>query len=279
MGGRGQGGTRPPFESDFTAQRAGGKHRIVDKQKLTQAIDFLDTYQIRLLHEMAEALRVPIVVDVAADSDIVTEEFGKYFENILKVHHSLHEEKFNKKSFEYAFKAACMAAGRKAAINKDATDPGFDVEVDGVRFSLKTEAAQGISEERITISKLMEARWIHECRSREDFARESRQRIGKHLHHYARIITLRAFDVPGGKVKYSMIEIPLDLLKKITALTASDFGEPTPQGGSSATVEDKGQKAFTLRLDGSDQKVTIAGLRVDLCIRHADWILPVKVSP
>lgn len=247
--------------------------------KLDSIVRLLDAYQIRLLCEVGEALLRPVQSQRVPDSDIATEDFARYFENVLKIHHSMHEEKFNKKAFEYAFKTACSIQGKRAFVNSDSTDPGFDVEVDGVRFSLKTEAAKGISDDKITISKLMEARWIRECKAPADFARESRKRIGKHLGKYDRIIMLRAFDLPDGKVRYSLIEIPVDLLKSILDLKARDFDDPTPNGGTSAIVNYRGVKAFTLRLDGSVEKITISGLQMSLCQKHAEWILPVTISP
>ncbi len=143
---------------------------MATKKQLAEAISKLNGGQLDLLFEMATCMGSTIKEVVSKDSDILTEEFRANFSNRLLVHHATHEEKFKKKSFEYAFCAASRSAGRQARMTSDPTNPGADVIVEGRSFSLKTEAAAGISENNITISKLMEARWIRDCKSKKDFA-------------------------------------------------------------------------------------------------------------
>lgn len=52
------------------------------------------------------------------------------------------------------------ADGKIGVITARDTFSGVDVTVDGVRFSLKTEASKAIRADQITISKFTEARWI-----------------------------------------------------------------------------------------------------------------------
>jgi hypothetical protein len=52
----------------------------------------------------------------------------------------------------------------------------------------------------------------------------------------------------------------------------------TKGGGTSAKVTIGNKPAFTLRLDGSDGKITFAGLQIAFCVRHASWIIP-TVTP
>ncbi len=188
--------------------------------------------------------------------------------------HATNEAKLTKKAFEYAFRAASVAAGRSAFITTSQTNPGADVTVDGVAFSLKTEAAAGMRADRITISKLSEARWIQQCATLEELAQATATRIPAHLQKYERILTLRARSLSPIKVQYELIEIPRAVLLQVRTLTAADFSPRTPQGGSSASVKLNGGEAFTLRLDGSDGKVTITNLHMSVCIRHCDWAIP-----
>lgn len=162
---------------------------------------------------------------VSNDSDILTGEFRANFSNRLLIHHATHEEKFKKKSFEYAFCAASRSAGRDAAIVSDPTNPGADVVVDGRQFSLKTEAATSISEKSITISKLMEARWIRDCKSKKDFAEHTRDRVVGHLKKYDRILTLRAFSIGQTHVRYDLVEIPIQLMLALEHVSAKDFSK------------------------------------------------------
>lgn len=228
----------------------------------------------RLLLEMAEAISSPIAEELASDSDIVTNPFAENFATRLRLHHATSEEKFKKKSFEYAFTAAAQASGRNAQITNNPTHPGADVMVDGCGFSLKTEASANLSQTRITISKLTEARWIRECRSSEDFCSKVRARVCAHLRSYQRILMLRASGNVEDGARYDLVEIPVALLQQIEGLAPQDFSARTANGSSSAGVMHGGEEAFRLRLDGSVEKVTISGLLMEHCKVHASWTIP-----
>ncbi len=228
-----------------------------------------------LVLEMIDALSRDVRADINPSSDICTPDFALNFQDRLALYHAMNDEPLKKKTFEYAFAGASRAAGRTAIIDNNPVNPGTDVVVDGVSFSLKTEASQGIDRSAITISKLMEARWIRECHTGRDFVRGTRDRICGHLSQYQRIITLRAFSInePNRAIEYHMIEIPLSLLLKIRDLKAQDFSSRTANGSSRADVFDpQGHKLFSLRLDGSVEKITISNLNVSNCVRHGSWI-------
>ena len=74
--------------------------------------------------------------------------------NRLVLHHVLSEELLKKIIFEYAFVKANIEAGKKAKKVNSPVNPGSDAVVDGVDFSLKTEASSNINQSSITISKL-----------------------------------------------------------------------------------------------------------------------------
>ncbi len=247
---------------------------MVKLQELIDVVKDLHPGQLDLLLEMAQAMRKDIKEDISDKSDILVPYFTKNFSNRLIIHHATHEQNFKKKAFEYAVCAAATSAGKKAKIVSDPTNPGADVIIDGEAFSLKTEASASIREKKITISKLMEARWIRECKTSRDFALETTTRVVDHLNRYERILILRAFDLSQNFVRYDLAEIPLSLLLRIGRLTENDFTPRTKSGGSSASVKQNGIKAFTVRLDGSVEKVTISNLSIDLCIKHGSWTIP-----
>lgn len=239
------------------------------------AVAKLTPIQTHILAEMAESMIGSFSEVIEQGSDLLAPEFVDHFVNRLRMHHATHYERFNKKAFEYAFHASALYAGKKSSIVNDPTNPGADVIVDGVPFSLKTEAAAGIHDGQITISKLMEARWIRECLSLEDFARETTKRVVAHLQKYSRIIMLRSFSLSPTLVRYKLIEIPVKLLLMTGDLKPGDFKERTQNGSSSAAVylniPGEHLKAFSVRLDGSVEKVTISGLLSSLCILHGTW--------
>lgn len=232
--------------------------------------------QLLLLIQMAEALGQEVKQVRSPDSDIITDRFADYFRNRLLLHHATSEEKFKKKTFEHAFRAAAEHDGHKAVITSMATHAGADVVLnDRVRFSLKTEASKAIQKKRISISKFSEARWIRDCETPEDFRRETLTRMGHHLSAYDRVVTLRAMNEGKSYVRYDFVEIPMRVLQRIETLTAADFSRRTPAGSSSATVrDDDGSTLFGVVLDGSVEKITVRGLPVDACHVHASWVVP-----
>lgn len=250
------------------------------KDRLLKKLAALDDVTCQILETLVEGLSAKCVEQVAAQTDIVDPVFAKNFRQRLLIHHATHEEVFKKKTFEFAFKAALIAAGRKAEMETDDTSPGYDVIVDGVKYSLKTEAGKSINPKFITISKLMEARWIRECQTGEDF-QQGMAHLLEHFSHYERVVMLRAIRVttPFTGVLYSLVEIPLDLFMKVREILASDFGpRGNKSGGSSAVVKVGGKYAFRLRLDGSVEKVTISRLDVALCKVHASWTVQTQLT-
>jgi type II restriction enzyme len=171
-------------------------------------------------------------------------------------------------------KAPSIAAGRTAKIVSSQTNPGADVIVDSEAFSLKTEAAKSIKEDSLTISKLMEARWIRDCNTQKDFSEQVTSKVLGHLREYQRILCLRSFERSEKQVEYELVEIPVELLELVGQLSPADFSEKTRGGGSSAWVKRGGSRAFRIALDGSVEKVSVSGLNKSLCIVHGTWLIP-----
>ncbi len=248
-------------------------------EEMLQSLAQLTDGQRTLILEMSQYLRIPVERQILNGSDITVPAFVENFENRLLLHHATNDDKLKKKAFEFAFKRASQAAGRVATIVSSQTNPGADVIVDGVHFSCKTEGSSGIHPTRLTISKLMEARWIRECRTPKDFAKAVTGRVAHHLQQYQRIISLRGFDQPvTNSVFYELLEIPLDVLRACGGLTPRDFSPRTGSGGSSAWVSIRGERVFRLILDGSVEKVTITNLSRDHCVCHAGWTVPLPFT-
>jgi len=227
---------------------------------LENIIKTLSKNRKRLLTEMANALLSRVESVIYEDSDICLPEFAMNFQDRIVLYHAMNDEVMKKKTFEYAFKGAMEAAGGKAHLVNDPTNPGNDVEVDGTKFSLKTEASGSISRGNITISKLMEARWIRDCHSGDEFAESVKARVVTHLNEYERIVMLRAFKInhPRKGFEYHLIEIPRDLLLMCGNLTGQDFSERTKNGSSSADIfNNRWERLWRLSLDGSVEKVTV----------------------
>jgi hypothetical protein len=246
-------------------------------KQLNEIAPQLTATSLMLLNRMALALQAKFDSSSNPDSDFATPLFSEYFASRLLIQHAVVEEKLNKKSFEYIFRDALRYDGKTAEITLSNVHPGADLLVDEARISLKTEASKNIRQEKITISKFMEARWIRD-QDASGLAQLASDKLREHLGSYDRIFMLRAFNLKRNKVKYDLVEIPHTLLSLASRLESGDI---TPSlgrsGGGSVTIWQNGREAFTLRFDGSVEKVTITNLLVDLCILHATWYIPLTL--
>lgn len=239
--------------------------------RLEELVPGLPDGRLGLLTEMATALGREVVSEVATGSDLATPAFDADFSGRLLLFHAMHDAPLTKKTFEYTFVGALRADGREAHATANAVHAGEDVVADGVKFSLKTEGGKSIRRDAVHISKLMEARWIRECRTGRDFAAGVREHVVGHLQHYERIVTLRSFR-GAGRVTYELVEIPRDVLLRVGDLRARDFSPRTRSGGSGVTVTDEhGDRLFTLTIDGGSEKITVGRLTLDACEVHAAW--------
>ena len=254
------------------------KRTEAPKDRLLAKIRAIDDEACLVIESLVDALALVIENHIAEDTDIVTARFSKNFKTRLQIHHATTREKFKKKSFEYAFQEACKAAGWHADMTLSGTFAGNDVTVKGVRYSLKTEASAKIMNNVITISKFAEAAWIRDCRTSQDFRDKCVARVETHIGHYDRILILRAFSVNNDQaVRYDLLEIPRSLFEAISNLSPEDFGPRTTKGGSSAKVTIDGKHVYSIRLDGSVEKITISSLKTSFCKQHASWTVPILI--
>ncbi len=241
------------------------------QKEIASLVNKLSPERTRLLIEMGHALTRSVVADVSAESDIVVRAFEHDFSGRLLLFHAMHDAALTKKTFEYFFCGSSRAAGRQAYQTSNSVYSGEDVVVDGQKFSLKTESGQSISRTSIHVSKLMEARWIRECETQDDFCTHAKTRVKAHLAHYERIVSLRSF-LADSIVKYEFVEIPKEILLGISRLCPNDFSKKTANGSSRATVRGSdGSVWFVLSLDGSVEKITVRSLPLRLCKIHATW--------
>ncbi len=243
--------------------------------------DNLTPYQRQLIEQLKSAFQKQVEKNIELDSDIVTLAFENAFRTRLLFHHVWNDEPMTKKSFEYAFRDALRADGKSAELNSSNTARGYALICEGTKYSLKTEAHSAISERTIHISTLMEARWIRDChKSREYLLNMIHVHVLGHFANYDRIVTLRVFRKTSDKglasVNYQMVEIPKSVVLHIGNLTATDFAEIGELNQTSARVYINGTLAFTLSIDGSDEKITIRSLDMRFCKLHAKWTIPIE---
>ncbi|WP_311239305.1 MULTISPECIES: hypothetical protein [unclassified Xanthomonas] len=201
-------------------------------------------------------------------SDIVTETVLNALGDRLVDHHSGSNQALSKDRFEHAFESALNEAGTPAELVKSRTNRGHDMSVRDVPVNLKTEAAAGIKEDLIHVSK-----WMELGKGEWDIEFQRRQFLG-HLANYERILTLRRLKAPEGAHSYELVEIPKALLlESATApieLAASTSQTSTP---GYVRVRDKEYNLkFALYFDaGSERKLQVKHLKKSLCHVHATW--------
>lgn len=248
-------------------------------ESLVEQARKLHPIQLGLVIGVAEILQQKVVIARFEGSSFANPDFMIAFGNRLLLHHAFTYARLSKKHFEHALESAVNESGGKAKVGKNATNPGEDMILNGERCSLKTEAAASIRENEITISKFSEARWIQQCADLEALAAEVAARLPNQIGRVDRIFMLRFFQRPDEIVEYQLIEIPVALLIGVSSLKTADFSPRTAQGGSTARVKRGDSILFSLRLDGSDGKLTISNLKVSECIVHGTWKFLARQTP
>ena len=253
-----------------------------DIDELVRIVSRLPVGRVKMLTAIAASLSNDVEQTINPESDLVTGDFAQAFAGRLLIQHALTASVMKKKRFEYALLQTAHAVDYVATLTRSSTNPGEDIRINDITYSLKTEAAKSIHPAKITISKFQEARWIRDCQTPADFAEGTRRHVGRHLDQYERILMLRVFrlseeSMSGKRVRYDLIEIPLSVLRRVLHLPDEAFAEKSGSGSSSADVKDEGRRLFRLSLDGSVEKVTIRSLLVEACLKHGSWIVPLSV--
>jgi type II restriction enzyme len=252
-----------------------GGHSAPLRDEIVAGLEGLPDSRLRMIASLVNALKTPAQFTAGVGSDVVDERFAEVMTNLLVLHHALHEELLSKKRFEHVFKQCLIAQGHDAQLNATPGALTYDVTGGGRRWSLKTEAAKGISATQVKIEKLMEARWIRECATAEACAAEVRKRLAHHMDGYDRILVLRAFVRPAT-FEYRLEEIPTEVLRRCFAEATPQIfvkKRDSPSFGADFFMEGHRTRAFRMLLDSSVEKVRI-WFQVDHCIRHGAWVVP-----
>jgi hypothetical protein len=123
------------------------------------------------------------------DSDLINECVLQDFGDALRIHHCFSREAFTKDKFEYALERVLNLCGTPATLASRG-NPGHDITISGVRFSLKTQANKGISSHYLHVSKFMELGRGTWTDKEEDFI-GLREQFFRHMNSYDRILSLR----------------------------------------------------------------------------------------
>ncbi|WP_316228739.1 hypothetical protein [Bradyrhizobium sp. SZCCHNR1045] len=241
---------------------------------VVRMLDGLSPIQVDVVHAIIKSFANKQANELLR-SDFLTEEAFEYFAMRLAAHHAFSSHVLKKENFEHILEEAFRRTGVTTKRANSMTLRGADLTVNEVTLSLKTEGARGLQASQIVISKLMEAAWIKQVRTTADIPAYIEKMVLPHFENYDRVFILRTYPDTEreGFTRYDLREIPKDVLKLIGGLTPADFTALTAKRSTSATIKLNGRRAFQFRLDGSDDKLTINQLDVDLCPLHAWWSL------
>jgi hypothetical protein len=246
-------------------------------EKLARRVATLSKGQLALLDSIIDTFKQPMEASHNQTSDVVSPEFQEAFGDVLKLHHAMSEAYLDKYRFESAMVRVMNAIGRKAE-RAVRCNPGHDVTVDGIAWSLKTQGDQNIKIDTLHISKFMElgkGEWI-DVKSLGGL----RKQFLRHLDHYERIFQLRYFKCESGEGMpmshyYELVEIPKALLQRAAGgkLRMMVNSTQTPKPGY-CDVFEKPRRALQFRLyfdGGTERKLQIKDLAKQLCVVHATW--------
>jgi type II restriction enzyme len=205
-------------------------------------------------------------------SDLITDCVLEMLGDALQIHHCFSTEALSKDRFEYAFDRVLNRCGIPSTL-ADKCNPGHDITIMGVPFSLKTQADRGIKREFLHISKFMElgkGKWEVE----EDL-RGLRDRFFQHMTAYERILQLRRLVDQETVQEYELVEIPKELLLRAAdgTLRMNNGSRQTPKPGR-CSVHDHGRLLLELYFDGgTERKLQIQHLDKRSCTVHASWTI------
>lgn len=142
--------------------------------------------------------------------------------------------------------------------------PRQDIIVGGLKVSIKTETGKGTKPDRVSITKLCTT-------EREPWTAEGlKQRVMDHLRRYDMVLMLRAVWRPPV-IEYQLLEIPMDLLKRIETADLAPVGKRSGRQSLGADVYEGTKKLFHVHFDGSDGKCQVRDLAVSDCRVFAKW--------
>ncbi len=204
---------------------------------------------------------------------LLSDKFAAEFRATLLIHHYYLRATLGTNFFEAAFGKAAKAAGHKIT---PATDGCrfWDVDLDGLKISLKSSAAASMLVDKLHVSKLCEASWIQDVRGATQREAATKALFLDYSDQVDSIIQLRYF---RRTCTYEMVRIPSGLLRQVEDVPRSEFA---PDGPSIGIPVGKVPPDFTLKLDRSDAKVTLANINKEVCDVLGSWRLdPPPESP
>ncbi len=232
--------------------------------------------QIYWIEKIVRQFNSPYKFSRLKDSDVVSERFLQDFGDALRIHHCFSNEAFSKDKFEYVTNWVLNLIGVQSQLAPKG-NPGHDITIENVRFSLKTQADKNIKRDYVHISKFMElgkGTW----HSDEEDLIGLREQFFSHMKAYDRILTLRALSSSSQQAHYELVEIPKCLLEeaKLGNFEMKFDSTQTPKPGYCHIYDQDNNLKFELYFDGgTERKLQIKNLGKHYCLVHANWVFDI----
>jgi type II restriction enzyme len=233
--------------------------------RLAKLIAALPEQRFALVDRLVSYLAVEVRVEIGNGPNAPSSDWCNHFADSLLAHHANSESEFKKEHFEFAYKRASNLCVPGSAVQPKSRTSRFDLLVNNLRLSLKTQADDGIKFDKAQISKFMElgkGEWAFEPLITKFLA---------HLEQYDRILLLRALKPASREKEYELLEIAKPFL-----LAAKDgemvWSEKSTTGQGHCYVPSKANPSYNLTFDGGgERKLKVSNIRVDRCELLARW--------
>jgi hypothetical protein len=252
-----------------------GKNKQERIRHLAKLLPELSESQLGWIEEIVNQLRRVHRYEINEKSDIISSCLLEEIGDALRLHHCFSREPFSKDKFEYLLERASNNCSMPAELARKG-NPGHDLTIGSVKFSLKTQANKGISRKFVYISKFMELGKGQWGDDEQDLV-GLREQFFSHMNSYDRILVLRTLSKAPDEWNYELMEIPKTLLQqaKRGTLKMMHNSRQFPKPGYCQVLNKKGELLFQLYFDGgTERKLQIKSINIDNCIVHARWGFP-----
>ncbi len=249
-----------------------------DKESLNRQINALSPMGRRFVARMVESLADPLHATLPASTPTwITSnpDWIEYFGLVVSAHHAITVDALGSSSFESAFRSTCEAVAWQLDPPGSATRRFVDLTVETAdgwarKLSLKSTAAQRLSEASAHISKLTEAAWIQDVRSARARREKTLALFAEYRAAVDAIVMLRAFRREANTIpyRYQLIEIPTTIFESLEDAPLSAFAADGPTIDCSFRDD---SAAARVSLDRSDAKITVKQIKLTACDIHAEW--------
>jgi hypothetical protein len=201
-----------------------------------------------------------------------TDDFLSKVESLIRRHHTIYprlppQGLFFEAIVEQGFRLAGWSS--EQVVPTTPNSPWHDIAIGGIRISIKSETGKATKPGRISITKLCTTEtgdWSAPALISHAIA---------HLRRYDKMLMLRSIWREGA-FEYQLLEIPLEILAKMTGGQFTEVGTRHGRRSLAADVMEGETRMFRVHFDGADGKCQVRDLLVGLCRMLREWRQPIK---